>query len=226
MPKWWESGGKENELKSKKELQGGSATNIVPTRLDERGAIPTTETQIQRSKTMAETINVQMEDGSVAEFGSKKKMLKDTRIEGSEIITKLSFANGRVITFNMPEEMILRFAAFGADQKFGDNIAGLTDIDDCVLATEELADRLMKGEWSMKRESSGMGGTSILVRALVEHTGKTVETIKEFLSKKSQAEKIALRNNTRIKPIIDRLEAEKAAGKTGVDTDAMLDELA
>lgn len=175
---------------------------------------------------MAETINVQMEDGSVAEFGSKKKMLKDTRIEGSEIITKLSFANGRVITFNMPEEMILRFAAFGADQKFGDNIAGLTDIDDCVLATEELADRLMKGEWSMKRESSGMGGTSILVRALVEHTGKTVETIKEFLSKKSQAEKIALRNNTRIKPIIDRLEAEKAAGKTGVDTDAMLDELA
>lgn len=226
MPKWWESGEKRSEIKSKKELQGDPAPVIFSTSNESPGATPKAKTKTQKEQIMAETTKVQMEDGSIQEFGGKKKMLKDTRIEDGKISTKLSFANGRVITFNMPEEMILRFAAFGADQKFGDNIAGLVDIDDCVLATEELAERLMKGEWSMKRESSGMGGTSILVRALVEHTGKTVEKIKEFLSGKSQAEKLALRNNTRIKPIIDRLEAEKAAGKAGVDTDAMLDELA
>ena len=73
-----------------------------------------------------------------------------------------------------------------------------------------------------------MAGTSILVRALVESTGKPVEAIKAFLANKSHAEKVALRGNPRIKPIVERMEAEKAAkasGKAGVDTDALLDEL-
>lgn len=175
----------------------------------------------------AEPTQVIMEDGRVENFSARKKMIKETEIAGDgTITTRLSFANGRVINFTMPEEMKNRFASFGADQKFGDNIAGLDDVDDCILATEQLAERLLAGEWSMKRESSGMGGTSILVRALVEHTGKTVEKIKEFLAGKSQAEKLALRNNTRIKPIIEKLEAEKISKKAGVDTDAMLDELA
>ena len=71
-----------------------------------------------------------------------------------------------------------------------------------------------------------MAGTSVLVRALVEHTGKTVEAIKAFLANKSQAEKVALRNNPKVKPIVDRIESEKAAKKSSVDTDALLDELA
>ena len=88
-----------------------------------------------------------------------------------------------------------------------------------------ITDRLYNGDWSVKRESSGMAGTSVLVRALVEHTGKTVEQIKAFLAGKSQAEKVALRNNPKIKPIVDRIESEKAAKKTSVDTDALLGEL-
>ena len=94
-----------------------------------------------------------------------------------------------------------------------------------MLAVDELIDRLYNGEWSVKREANGMAGTSVLVRALVEYTGKTVEQIKQFLSGKSQAEKVALRNNPKIKPIVERIEAEKASTKANVDTDAMLNEL-
>ena len=51
------------------------------------------------------------------------------------------------------------------------------------------------------------------------------EQIKQFLNGKSQAEKVALRNNPKIKPIVERIEAEKASKKANVDTDAMLGEL-
>jgi hypothetical protein len=52
------------------------------------------------------------------------------------------------------------------------------------------------------------------------------EAIKEFLATKSQAEKIALRNNPKIKVVVDRLEAEKLAKKGGgIDSDALLDDL-
>ena len=76
----------------------------------------------------------------------------------------------------------------------------------------------------VKRDGNGMAGTSVLVRALCELKGKSVEEIKTFLADKSQADKVALRNNTKVKPIVDRIEAEKAAKKgAGVDTEAMLE---
>ena len=71
----------------------------------------------------------------------------------------------------------------------------------------------------------------MLVTALVEVTGKAIEIVKEFLVEKSAAEKTALRNSDKVRPIIARLQEEKAAkkaekeGEAGIDTDAMLGEL-
>jgi hypothetical protein len=91
---------------------------------------------------------------------------------------------------------------------------------------DDLKDRLDRGEWNVKREAGGsLAGTSILVRALVEHTGKTVEVIKAFLSAKSQGEKLALRNAPAILPIVQRLEISKVKKASTVDTDALLGEL-
>lgn len=227
MAKWWAGlPEKVSPPNVKKQLQDQLHSNIVNHIQTETPNSGQTKTQLGAT-TMSEQNQVQMEDGSVEVFGAKKRMTKDTKItEDGSIVTKLSFSNGRVINFTMPEEMKNRFAAHGADQKFGDVIAGVTDVDDCVLAVEELAERLTAGEWSQKREGSGMGGTSILLRALVEHTGKDAETIKAYLKGKTQAEKVALRGNPRIKPIIERLEAEKASKGAGVDTDALLNELA
>lgn len=170
---------------------------------------------------------VAMQDGRVVEFAGKRKLLKESLLVDGKVAIRLDFRNGQTRLFTVPDNLLNKFAAHGAEQKLGDEIAGLDDIDDAVLAVDELIDRLYSGEWTQKREGNGMAGTSVLARALLEaYTGKTPEQIKEFLSKKTQAEKVALRNNPKIKPIVERIEAEKAAKATKVNTDAMLDELA
>lgn len=177
---------------------------------------------------------VTMTDGRLVDFVGKKKLLKESFVQADgSVQTRLDFRNGETRLFTIPGDMLAKFAAHGAEQKLGDEIAGLkganggeADIEDCVLAIDELIDRLYNGEWSQKREANGLAGTSVLLRALVEHTGKTPEQIKAFLQAKSQAEKTALRNNPKIKPIVERIEAEKAAkGTKSVDTDALLGEL-
>lgn len=178
------------------------------------------------SKTETQVETVTMTDGRVVDFAGKRKLLKESSVNADgKVQVRLDFRNGETRLFTLPDNLLAKFAAHGAEQKLGDEIAGLNDVEDCVLAVDELIDRLYNGEWSVKREANGMAGTSVLVRALVEHTGKTVEQIKQFLSGKSQAEKVALRNNPKIKPIVERIEAEKASKKANVDTDAMLGEL-
>ena len=178
------------------------------------------------SKTETQVETVTMTDGRVVDFAGKRKLLKESSENADgKVQVRLDFRNGETRLFTLPDNLLAKFAAHGAEQKLGDEIAGLNDVEDCVLAVDELIDRLYNGEWSVKREANGMAGTSVLVRALVEHTGKTVDAIKQFLNGKSQAEKVALRNNPKIKPIVDRIESEKAAKKTSVDTDALLGEL-
>lgn len=188
----------------------------------------------EAKKTEVQIEAVTMTDGRVVDFAGKKKLLKESFVTAEgKVQVRLDFRNGDTRLFTIPDNMLNKFAAHGAEQKLGDEIAGLkgvnggeADIGDCVLAIDELIDRLYNGEWSQKREANGLAGTSVLLRALVEHTGKTVEQIKTFLAGKSQAEKTALRNNPKVKPIIEKIEAEKAAkGAKAVDTDAMLDEL-
>ena len=172
----------------------------------------------------AETVT--MQDGRIVEFAGKRKLLKESlQSPEGKVQVRLDFRNGETRLFTLPDNLLAKFAAHGAEQKLGDEIAGLADVDDCVIAIDELIDRLYEGEWGVKREANGMAGTSVLVRALVEHTGKTVEQIKIFLSGKTQAEKVALRNNPKIKPIVERIEAEKASKGSKVDTDALLGEL-
>jgi len=170
---------------------------------------------------------VKMDDGRTVDFAGKRRVLKESIIgaDGS-VKVRMDFRNGETRTWTIPSNLMARCAAHGAEQKLGDEMAGLDDLDDAVLAVHELRERLERGEWGTQRTSNGLAGTSILVRALMESTGKDATAVKAFLSNKTQAEKIALRNNPRLKPIIERLEAEKASKGSKVDTDALLDELA
>lgn len=173
---------------------------------------------------------VTMDDGRVVEFAGKRKMLKDSIIhEDGNVDVRFDFVNGESRTFRIPTEMMLKFAAHGAEQKIGDEIAGVKDADDCVLAVEELIDRLVEGQWGVVRAAgNSIAGTSVLARALVEHSGKGMDAIKVFLKDKTQAQKLALRNNPSINVIVVRLEAEKTrkSTKPQIDTEEMLGELA
>lgn len=179
---------------------------------------------------------VTMSDGSTIDFGAKKRLVKTVTVSDQGSVTiDLAFRNGEQRRFIAMADAATyaQAAAHGYSQKLGDECAGLKDESDMVQAIDELIVRLDQGEWSGRREGGAGAGGSILARALVELTQKPEETIeqarervKTFLASKTQAEKIALRGNLRLKPIIERLEAEKVdrSGK-GVDSDALLDEL-
>lgn len=174
---------------------------------------------------MSEKVAVQMEDGRVVEFTEKQKFIKTGECDGNFGAVRFDFRNGKTLNFVIPAEMRMRLAVHGAEQKIGDECSGLKEVEDCVLAVESMIARLEKGEWQKEREKSAMAGTSVLIRALCESSGKPVETIKAFLADKTHAQKIAIRNNPKIKPIVERLEAEKAKAAPAIDTDALLDEL-
>jgi hypothetical protein len=160
--------------------------------------------------------------------GKSKKMNKDTFISSEGPAIRLDFVNGETRTFVIPETLLVRFALHGAEQKFGDALAGLTDIDDGVLAIDKLIDRLSSGDenqWNSRKEGDSLAGTSILAKALVLKTGKTIEAIKAFLSTKTLKEKTALRNSPSVRPFVEKIEAERAAKGPAIDTSALLEEL-
>lgn len=174
---------------------------------------------------------IRMTDGRDVEFPGKRKLQKTPIADERGIGVKLDFVNGETRDFIVPADLLHKFAVHGAEQKLGDEIAGVDDIDDCVLAIDELIDRLYEGNWGAKREVNAMAGASILAKALVETSGKTLDEVRHFLKDKSQAQKVALRANAKIAPVIQRLEAEKAEKskrkpQNPVDTDSLLDALA
>ncbi len=188
----------------------------------------------------AEVEVVTMTDGRKVEFPGKKRLIKDyaLRGDGSFDYAILDFRNGETRQISVVDSLVGQFVGHGVLQKYGDELAGLkgadggeADIEDMVLTIDELNERLQKGEWSTQREGgSGMGGTSILIKALMEYGGQTLENVKSFLKDKDQGFKIALRNNDKrrnkagvtLKTIVSRLESEKAAKVSKVDTDQAL----
>lgn len=190
----------------------------------------TQETQATQEAKGTNYTTVTMDDGRVVEFAGKRKLLKESTLHADGGVTvRLDFLNGETRSFDIPSNLMQRFAAHGAEQKLGDEIAGVADVDDCVLAVDELVERLKKGEWGITRTAgNSIAGTSVLARALAEHSGKPMDTIKAFLRDKTQAQKLALRNNPAVNVIVARLEAEKAkkSTKSSVDTEALLGELA
>jgi hypothetical protein len=168
---------------------------------------------------------ITMQDGTNVEFPGKRKLVKTTAIQDGKVVVRLDFVNGQTRFFTIPDALLLTFAGHGAEQKLGDELAGLADIDDCVMAIDELINRLYDGKWNAERESSGMAGASVLARAIAELKGMPMDVVRAFLQTKSQAQKLALRENGAVKAIITRIESEKASKKPAVDTDALLESL-
>lgn len=169
-----------------------------------------------------EVESVDMSDGRKVDFAGKRKMLKDSIIADGKVGVRLDFRNGQTRSFIVPAELQDQFAAHGAKQKYGDETAGLEDIDDMIGAVDELDVQIQAGKWREERTGGSFAGTSVLRRALVEFSGKTDEQVKAFLEGKSQAEKLALRGAAGVKDIVARLESEKQAKAAKVDTQALL----
>lgn len=197
---------------------------------------------------------VTMEDGRQVEFVGKRKVLKETIINADAILCdgdtvtlgagaislRMDFRNGVTRTFKLPAALVAQFAGHGAEQKYGDELASTAENplseDDMVVAVEDLDARIQRGEWRVRRESTGgVKGAHVVIQAISEATGKPIATIKEFLQAKLDKDEKLTRKalydsfrapGTKTGEIIKRLEADKAKKAPAVDADAALDEIA
>jgi hypothetical protein len=187
---------------------------------------------------------VELEDGTKGEFVGKRKLNKSYELNADGTLNHLrfEFRNGRVLLITVPASLLGQFAGHGGLQKYGDELAGLkpsdgqteVDIDDMVLEMEKLDENIQAGKWSTRKEGDGIGGTSVLIRALVEYGGKTVEQVKAFLKDKDAKFKAALRiedkrvskiNGKTMLATVRDIEAAKASKGVKVDTSAALEDL-
>lgn len=160
-----------------------------------------------------------------------------TIVEGGETtagVLQLSFANGQIIqiTTDALTPAIARAALLhGLKQKLVDAAAMSRNpetgrsatIEDKFAAVQAVYERLLAGQWNAVRgEGSATGG--MLLSALVRlYDGrKTPEQVREYLATLTDAQKTALRANSRVAPIIEQIRAERGQA---TDTDALLDEL-
>lgn len=186
------------------------------------------------AKSTPEVTKVTMTDGREVEFTGKRRLEK-VGIENPDgtLAVRLDWRNGETRTFQLPMDLLPKFAMHGALQKLGDESSGVDDIEDAVEVTDQLIGRLEIGEWRVTSEGgSGMAGASILARALVEVTGQPIAAVRQYLGTQSNKVKLALRASAEVMPVIQRLEKEKAEraaarGKTttagpSVDTEAAL----
>lgn len=183
----------------------------------------------QPKATKAAVEVVQMEDGTQAEFVGKRKLLKESNFDAETPVVSLKFRNGKIVRFQIPADMLAMFAAHGAEQKLGDEAAGTELVDDMYVDIEALAVRLsdtsksVEDRWYAAREpGSSIAGISDLVTALVEFSGKTVDQVKVFLADKDAKTKTALKNSDNLRPIVERLQKERAAKGPKIDTDSIL----
>ncbi len=178
-----------------------------------------------KAETTIET--VKKDDARIVEFTGKRRLNKESFLtpEG-KVACRLDFRNGETRTFVLPDSLVTKAAAHGIEQKLGDEISGVDNLDDAIQAIDELMVRLGNGEWNAKREGSGFAGASILARALVEATGQTIEQVRAFMANLTNAQKMALRADPSVAPVVKRLEAERAEksskNKPAVDTGALL----
>ena len=203
---------------------------------------------LKETEMAADVQAIKMEDGRTVEFAGKRKMLKEIVIDGIQVGTRFDFSNGQTLMSWVPKHHAQYSAGHGWGQKLGDYVAGAkddqgnpVDVDDMYLLVCELNDRLQTegSEWRAVAEGTGVGGGSIIIKAMVEATSKTAAEIKAYLDAQiagaeakgqkltRQALYSSLRAAAKLKPIIQRLEDEKAAKRKHlVSGDALLDGMA
>jgi hypothetical protein len=190
---------------------------------------------------------VTMNDGKVVEFVGKRKMLKSSWVDETtgKLYSRFDFINGETRTFEIPQRHVAKAATHGWEQKFGDEVAGETEVDDMVEAIDNLAGRLVddpQGSWNQPREAGdSFSGASFVIRGMCQVTGKSKDEIKSYLEKKlaegnsgtndkGEPNKLTrqglykiIRGSKKYGETIAKLEAEKQAKTKGPDVD--LDDL-
>lgn len=169
-------------------------------------------TEAKPVKKVSEVKEVTLQDGRKVEFVGRRKLIKTTTAnEDGSFDLELIFLNGESRVINITPEHFLQYAMHGASQKLGDTFNAEDDLEDAIQATDEMILRLQRGEWLAERVKGEGKGGSMLVTALCEVYGLAKEKVQTFLLDKSISDKRALMASDEVKPVIDRIKAERAA---------------
>lgn len=146
-----------------------------------------------------------------------------TEPSGTPYGLRLTFAHGETleITQGQLSADIRAYALIhGLKQKLVDAAAisrntetgRAASVADKFDAVKEVYDRLLSGEWNKRREGGAGASGGLLFRALCRmYEGKkTADDIKTFLDAKTDAEKAALRKNSKVAAIIEEIRMESA----------------
>lgn len=197
------------------------------------------EGSVETKKAKTEYTTVRMDDGREVKFAGKRKvnreviLHKDAEGKAHGVTVRFDFLNGKshsIGSSDLNHETSLLLLGHGISQKVGDESAGVTSVDDMVLGSEEMIGRLKKGEFysAARQPGDSFAGASVVIRAIVEATGKPVDWVKEFLNKKLEKAKAAGEKLSRRQlydsfrdpasktgPIIERMEKEERAKAAG-----------
>ncbi len=205
----------------------------------------------EEKKSKTEYTTVKMTDGREVQFAGKRKINKATVVDESKVAVdgdtitlsagavsvRMDFRNGETRLLPLPLSLLAQFAGHGGEQKFGDELASPADKplseEDMVIAIDDLNSEIQQGKWGKGRAAGGGGvsGASVVVRAIMEATGKDMDTVKAYLTKKLEGDKDLTRRalydsfrvaGTKTGIIIERMEKEKIAKTAKVDADAEL----
>lgn len=148
----------------------------------------------------------------------------------------LAFSHGESLTIraaDLSQTIIAQAIMHGLKPKLVDAAAisrntetgRAASVADKFEAVKEVYDRLLSGEWNKRRDGGAGASGGLLFRALCRmYDGKkTADDIKAFLEAKTDAEKAALRKNSKVAAIIEEIRAESAKGDGATGEDLLAD---
>lgn len=226
------------------EVKGAQAPKVVlnqgASSAAVKAVVPATMAEVPKTaKAVPEVTSVAMKDGRTVAFTGKRKMIKDYVLTATSASLSFDFINGesRKVVIRGEDPLLFQYVAHGATQKIGDETAGETDVEDMLAGVDSMISRLAGGVWGKERSSGdGFSGAGVVVRAIMETSGKDQAFVKAFLDKKLEAGKAsgltrqglyaAFRApGTKTAPIIERMEKEKTVKAPAIDANAALGEL-
>lgn len=146
---------------------------------------------------------------------AQAKAKKEIREDGNGV--NFNFSNGEVLECTLdsiPEEVQKHLMLHGLSQKVGDSYAGMDTVEECLETASAMFERLVKGEWTAARQSSGTPKTSQLFEALVRcMPNKSAEEIQTLLENMDDEKKKALKKHAQVAAAIAEIQAERAAEK-------------
>lgn len=189
----------------------------------------TETTKAPKKETVREEIK--MEDGQTISFTEKQKASVDVISSDAGDVIQFAFRTGQVRLFpvDVNGPLYHMAALHGFKQKLQDCYANQQDPEDAILAFERTAGAMLGSDsaepsWNTARETDGLSGTSILIRALIavgEKLGKpkTREQAETQLKAMTPEARKVLEKMDLVKTEMDRIKAEREAkreAKSGV----------